>query len=89
MLIGYARVSTAEQNLAQPVEPPDDQGVTLAQLLFKPGQAGALGSGAADGVADDFLAPGLLQGVLLEGQVLFCGRDAGVANEHGRVKVKR
>src|SRR3954464_2960477 len=51
------------------------------------GQAGELGPvalRARDLLFIDPLAPGLLQGRALHREVLVVGRDAGIANEHGR-----
>jgi hypothetical protein len=58
---------------AKPVELPDNQSVTLAQDIEHGVEAGALGTQAADLVGIDLFAPGLLQRLLLQVQILVLG----------------
>ena len=68
---------------AEPVELPDDERVTGAQVVERGGQAGALGGGlaGADLLGVDPAAPGVGEGVLLQLGVLGVGADAGQADE--------
>jgi hypothetical protein len=58
---------------AEPVEPPDDQGVALPDVVEGFVQPGALCLCSACGVGEDLGAAYLLQGVLLEIKSLVCG----------------
>ena len=68
---------------AEPVELPDDEGVTGAQVVQRGGQARALGGGlaSADLLRVDPAAPSLGEGVMLQPGVLGVGGDAGEADE--------
>ena len=72
------------QRAAQPVQPPHHQGVTGPGEGEGLGEAGPLGERAGGGVGEDPFAASLGEGVLLEGQGLVGGGDAGVADQHGR-----
>src|SRR3954465_8188103 len=70
------------QGAAEPIQPPNDQGVPGTQVGERLGEAGAFRHGAGHSVGVQLLAAGCRQGVLLEGKGLIKGRDPGVANEH-------
>ncbi len=68
---------------AEPVQLPDDQGVTGAQVVQGGGQAGTAGGGlaGADLLGGDAAAPGAGEGVVLQLGILGVGGDAGQADE--------
>jgi len=66
----------------QAIQPPGDQHVPLSQELPHPVEPGALRLLPAGHIHDDLLAPRFLEGVLLEVEVLFVGRDPGVTDPH-------
>src|SRR5690625_3437782 len=68
---------------AEPIKPPNDQGVASAQNVFGAGPAGTVSFGSADMVFEDSFAARLLQCVALELEVLIVGADPGIADYHG------
>lgn len=78
----FCEVDEVLHGTAEPVEFPDDEGVASANLLERFRQAWSIGLGATDGVLEDLLAARLGQCLVLQSEVLVCGRDAGVADEH-------
>ena len=66
---------------AQPVEPPHHQRVAGTELGERLAQGGALGR-AARRVLEDALAPGRLQRLPLQVELLVLGLDARVADQH-------
>ena len=73
------------QGPAEPIQPPDNQGVALAHELEGLGEAAPEGLGPAGLVGEDLLATRLGEGVVLQGQVLVLGGDSSVADEHDGV----
>jgi hypothetical protein len=61
------------EGTAEPVEPPDDQGVGLPDVVEGFVQPGALCLCSGCGVGEDLGTACLLQGVLLEIKGLVCG----------------
>jgi hypothetical protein len=61
---------------------PDDKRVAFTQEFFHLSQSGPLGHRAADPIDDDFLAARLLQGILLQVQILIVGGDSGISDVH-------
>ena len=67
---------------AQAIELPDGEGVPRPEEGDRSVQADSFIFGAAGDVGEDPRAAGLLEGILLEIEVLVAGRDAGVTDEH-------
>src|SRR4051794_7141578 len=61
------------EGAAQPVQPPDNQGVVCTQMGECLSEARAVRDGSGDRVGVDVLAAGRCQGVLLEGEGLIKG----------------
>jgi hypothetical protein len=58
---------------AEPVQAPDNEGVSCSQVAEGFLEACALGLGAGGGVGEDAIASCLLEGVLLKSKGLVCG----------------
>ena len=65
------RLDEVPQRAPEPVEPPDDEDVALADIGEGLLQAEPLGTGAAGGVGEDLLAAGRGEGILLQVEDLF------------------
>jgi hypothetical protein len=74
---------------AEPVQFPDDQGVTGAELVQELLEGGPVGTGAAGDLGDHPIAAGTLQGVDLELGLLVGGGDAGIAEQMSHAGERR
>ena len=83
---GLGQVLHDDQHLPQrtrePVEFPDHQHVTLAQLIQQPVQFGAVPTSARCLLAKDALAPRCFERGYLRRGVLIVGRDPGIADQY-------
>jgi hypothetical protein len=70
------------QRAPQPVEPPDDERVTGAEMVERLGEARPVTLRTGSGVAEDAVAAGRCKRVELEVEGLFPGRNARVASKH-------
>ena len=82
LLEGGDDLDEVPQGAAQAVQAPDDQGIAGAHVGQRLREAGPLGGRAALGIGEHTLTAGSLEGILLQGEGLLVGRDAGVANQH-------
>ena len=67
---------------AEPVQPPDHEGVAGANERESLGEARAFGGGDAGHVGEDAAVAGFGEGVLLQGEGLIIGKDTGVPDLH-------
>src|SRR5262249_43766326 len=76
------RLEEVPQRPPEAIELPDHEPVAGPQIGQCPLQAGPFGLGPAGLIGVDLLAPGGLQSIFLEVEVLIEGRDPGVADPH-------
>jgi hypothetical protein len=69
----------------EPIELPDDEGVPAAGEAYRLVETRSVRLGAAGGIGEQPLTPGLLQRVLLERERLIVGRDPGIPNKHAPI----
>jgi len=73
---------------AQPVEPPDDDGIPRSRVRQQFFPTGLVGLHAGNGVRIDVVAAGVAQGIELQVEHLFLGADASVTEFlHGRKRI--
>lgn len=76
----FYKLNKVDQRPAQPVEPPDDQSVARPQARQGFGQAGPVTFSSRYALVDEQpIAAGFPQGMQLQVQFLFIGRDPGVS----------
>jgi hypothetical protein len=82
LIEGGDQVSEVAKRAAQPIEPPDHQGVARSELLEDTGQGRSISTGAVDNVLKDAFTAGTVEVIQLQRQVpLFLG-DPSIANLH-------
>ena len=72
------------QRATQTIQFPDDERVASTNELERRLKTLALNRRAAGNIGEEFLAPGFLERISLQFELLILDADASVTNEHGK-----